>query len=62
MAKAQTYIIDAGGLFFFCLAGYPNISTFKKKTMTTFGFQQKLSLVIFAAEIENPTQDYQFEI
>jgi hypothetical protein len=37
MARAQTYIIDAGGLFFFCLPGYPNISTFKKKTMSSFG-------------------------
>ncbi len=26
-ARAQTYIIDAGGLFFFCLPGYPHIST-----------------------------------
>jgi hypothetical protein len=30
MARAQTYIIDAGGLFFFYLPRYPNISTFKK--------------------------------
>jgi hypothetical protein len=37
MARAQTYIIAAGGLFFFWLPGYPNISTFKKKTMTSFG-------------------------
>ncbi len=58
MARAQTYIIDAGGLFFFCLPGYPNISSLKKKT----GIQQKPSLVVFAAEIENLTQDYQFEI
>jgi hypothetical protein len=37
MARAQTYIIDAGELFFFCLPGYPNVSTFKKKTITSFG-------------------------
>jgi hypothetical protein len=58
MARAQTYIIDAAELFFFSLPGYPNIYTFKKKN----GIQQKPSLVILAAEIENPTQDYQFEI
>jgi len=62
MARVQTYIIDAGELFFFCLPGYPNIYTFKKKTMTSFGISQKPSLVVFAAEIENPTQDYEFEI
>jgi hypothetical protein len=49
MARAQAYI------FFFYLLGYPNISTLKKKTMTSFGVQQKSSLVVFAAEIENPT-------
>jgi hypothetical protein len=37
MARAQTYIIDAGGLFFFGLPGYQNIYTFKKITMASFG-------------------------
>jgi hypothetical protein len=32
MARTQTYIIDAGEVIFFSLAGYPNIYTFKKKT------------------------------
>jgi hypothetical protein len=62
MARAQTYIIDDGGLFFFCLPRYPNISIFKKKFVTSFGILKKPSLVVFAAMIEYPTQDNQFEI
>jgi hypothetical protein len=62
MTRAQTYIIDAGDLFFFCLPGYANIYTFKKITMASFGIEQKPFQVVFDAEIENPTQYYQFEI
>jgi hypothetical protein len=51
MARAQTYIIDDGGLFFFCLPRYPNISIFKKKFVTSFGILKKPSLVVFAAMI-----------